>query len=185
MRYFPKLVGEDVYLSPLNPEDEALYTKWLNDPAVAVNLGQFGSTISLTCERKLLADLVENGHNYAIVLREGDRLLGNASLMAVDHVNARAELGIFLGDEDCRGKGYGAQAIRLLLGYGFGTLNLHSVMLNVHADNPRAIACYKKCGFRECGRRREAKFLNGRYIDVFSMDILADEYFASEGSAQK
>ena len=59
---------------------------------------------------------------------------------------------------------------------GFKTLNLHNIMLSVHADNFAAISCYKKAGFREAGRRREWVFKNGKYLDKIYMDILAREF---------
>ena len=85
---------------------------------------------------------------------------------------------IFIGDKDYRSKGYGTEAIRLVLEYGFKYLNLKNINLDVFAFNERAIKCYEKCGFKEYGRRRKCKFVNGVYYDVISMDILDEE---SEG----
>ena len=73
-------------------------------------------------------------------------------------------------------KGYGAEVLNLLLDYGFNYLNMNNIMLNVKSFNERAIACYKKVGFKEYGRRREAYFLNGKYYDHVFMDILAREF---------
>jgi RimJ/RimL family protein N-acetyltransferase len=87
-----------------------------------------------------------------------------------------AFIGIFIGEDEQRSKGYGAEAIRLILGYGFKTMNLNNIMLSVHEDNYAGIACYKKAGFREAGRRREWVFKDGKYIDVIYMDILAREF---------
>ena len=42
--------------------------------------------------------------------------------------------------------------------------------------NPRAIRCYKKCGFQEVGRQRKSRFVNGKYYDSIHMDILAEEF---------
>lgn len=178
MRYFKKIVGEHLYLSPMNAEDVQLYTQWLNDASVSDNLGTYAKMISLASEEKALARMACEGQNFAMVLSEGDRLIGNISLMEIDPVSRRATAGLFIGDAENRGKGYGAEALRLLLGYGFQTLNLHNIMLHVHADNAQAIACYKKVGFREFGRRREALYKKGVYVDVIHMDILATEFRA-------
>ena len=181
MRYFEKLSGERLFLSPMNPEDAEAYTKWLNDPAVAVGLGQYAKMISLPGEQKYLADLASrSSHDFAMVLREGNegRLIGNISLMDVNGVDRTATLGLFLGEEADRGKGYGAEAIRLLLDYGFRTLNLHNIQLHLNGDNAQALACYKKVGFREFGRRRESKFHSGKYVDQIYMDILDSEFLA-------
>jgi RimJ/RimL family protein N-acetyltransferase len=97
-------------------------------------------------------------------------------LFAVDSVNRHAMLGIFIGEEAYRGRGYGPEAIRLLLDYGFNLLNLNSVMLGVMSFNQRAVRCYEKVGFREIGRRREARIIGGQRFDGILMDILADEF---------
>lgn len=74
--------------------------------------------------------------------------------------------------EDNRNKGYGAEVLDLLLDYGFNYLNLNNIMLNVKSFNERAIACYKKVGFKEFGRRRESYFLNGKYYDDIQFELL-------------
>lgn len=84
-------------------------------------------------------------------------------------------MGLFIGDEKYRNKGYGAEALRLACKYAFDKLNLHSLYLNVFDFNERAIACYKKVGFKEAGRLREAYFVNGKYNDVITMDLLRED----------
>lgn len=175
MRYFEKMPGERLYLSPMNIDDAVPYTKWMNDSSVTDNLGGSGRNISLDAEEKALVRMANEGHNYAIVLREDDTLIGNISLMNINTINRSATLGIFIGDQHMRGKGYGREAIDLILRYGFLTLNLHNIMLEVHADNEAGIRCYQKAGFKECGRRRDACYKNGHYVDLIQMDILDSE----------
>jgi RimJ/RimL family protein N-acetyltransferase len=103
-------------------------------------------------------------------------LIGSISLHDINHVNRTAFIGIFIGEEEQRSKGYSTEAIRLVLEYGFKTMNLNSILLSVHEDNYAGVACYKKVGFREAGRRREGVFKDGKYIDVIYMDILAREF---------
>jgi RimJ/RimL family protein N-acetyltransferase len=176
MKYFPKITGERIYLSPMSLDDAEPYVKWLNDPEVAEHLGQYRKLISLPNEKKALEQMTNDGHNYAIVLKDGDELLGNISLFEFEPIHRRATLGIFIGEAERRGKGYGAEAIRLILGYGFNILNLHSVMLTVHSDNSQGVACYKKVGFTECGRRRESRIKDGQFFDLIYMDILDREF---------
>ncbi len=85
-------------------------------------------------------------------------------------------LGIVIGEKTFWGKGYGQDAIRLLLDYGFNLLNLNSVMLGVFAFNERALHCYKHVGFREIGRRRQARIIGDKKCDAILMDILAEEF---------
>lgn len=176
MRYFKKIVGDRVYLSPLNKDDAEIYTKWLNDYEVARGLGYYRQLVSLEAEKRILDSLTTEGHNYAIVLKENDTLIGSIGFLDIKQYNRSAAVGLFIGEGENRGKGYGAEALRLILDYGFRTLNFHNVMLYVHSDNEIAIACYKKVGFKEIGRRRECKFKDGKLIDVVSMDILSTEF---------
>lgn len=177
MPYYRKIVGNRLYLAPFDAEDEELYTKWatwMNDSAVAEHYGGHHNLVTLSSAKRTLEEL--RGYRFTMVLLEGDICIGHISLHDVDHLNRNAFLGIVIGEEGHRSKGYGAEAIRLLLRYGFNTLNLHSIMLSVHADNQAGIACYTKVGFRECGRRREWIFKNGKYIDKIYMDILEREF---------
>ena len=179
MRYFKKIVGQRVYLSPINVDDIVIYTKWMNDCEIANNLSNYRQMISLNSEKGFLEKLSSEGHNYAIVLLEGDFLIGNIGFADIDHLNRRATVGIFIGEPVNRSKGYGSEAMRLLLEFGFKTLNLHNIMLYVHADNERAINSYVKAGFREFGRRREAVFKNGYYYDYVHMEALSTEFFST------
>jgi len=178
MRYFKKLAGENLYLSPMNPDDAEQYTVWLNDPEVSVWLAQHTKVISLYGERKFLESLSTEGYNFAIVGND-DKLIGNCSLFDVCFRTQRATCGIFIGDAGNRGKGYGAEALRLLLDYGFRSLNLHSVMLTLFEDNAQALECYKKVGFQMMGRRRESWYINGKRRDTLCMDILKDEFYGN------
>ncbi|GHV07536.1 hypothetical protein FACS1894217_08540 [Clostridia bacterium] len=172
MKYFKKLAGRRVYLSPINMDDLQQYTQWLNDPVVAGNIGAAANVFTLPRERAALEDMTKDGHNFAIVTLDGDRLLGNTGLFDVNHLRRTANCGIFIGDADARGQGYGGEAMRLLLKYGFETLNLNNVMLDAFEFNVGAIKCYENVGFKHIGRRRQSYFLNGRYYDQVIMDIL-------------
>ena len=172
MRYFQKIKGDRVYLSPVNTDDAELYTKWLNDERVSVNLGNYKTMISVQSEKKILENFASEGQVYAIVLYDGDTLIGNIGLHEIDGVNRKATVGLFIGEARHRGKGYGTEALRLMVRYGFKTLNLHNIMLKVNADNNAGIACYQKAGFREFGRRRESTYKDGRYLDTVYMEIL-------------
>lgn len=113
---------------------------------------------------------------FSIVTIDGDKLIGTVGLERINQTHRTTTLGIFIGDKEFLNKGYGTEAIRLLLDYGFNYMNLHSIHLNLMSFNIRAQKCYEKCGFKETGRIRESRFINGRYYDVITMDILANEF---------
>jgi RimJ/RimL family protein N-acetyltransferase len=171
-KYIPKFIGERVYLSPIFTDDLEQYTRWMNDLEVTRYLGQAVKTYSLEKEKEVLETLAKGNHNFAIVLREEDRLLGNGSLFAIDHLHQRGELGIFIGNKDDRGKGYGQEAVTLLVDYGFRYLKLNNIMLKVVSSNVAAVNAYKKCGFREFGRRTKSFYIENKWHDEIYMEIL-------------
>jgi RimJ/RimL family protein N-acetyltransferase len=103
-----------------------------------------------------------------------DRLIGFCVLFHVDGRSRHAELGITLGEK--RGQGYGRDAVRVLLRYGFMELNLHRIYLVVQGDNPRAIKSYEHAGFVHEGATREAMLREGRYADLVWMSVLRREW---------
>ena len=177
MKYYKKLVGKKCYLSPISTEDADQYCIWLNDLEVSSNLLIFNQQLSLEREKMILQDMIKNGaQSYAIVDVENDKLIGNCSLFRINERNRKAEVGIFIGNKDYWSKGYGSEALSLLIDYGFNILNLNNIMLEVFGFNKRAIKSYKKVGFKEIGRRREAVIVAGKKHDEIYMDVLADEF---------
>lgn len=177
MKYFKKLIGERLYLSPLNIEDAEKYVEWFCDFKVTDGLGRSGSIMTIEAEREWIENSLKNNElNFAIVDLESDKLIGTCSLENINYQNRIGTVGIFIGDEDNRSKGYGTEALKLLLDYGFNYLNLNNIMLTVKSFNERAIRCYEKVGFKEFGRRRESYFLNSKYYDDIHMDILKSEF---------
>ncbi len=178
-RYFRKLVGKRCYLSPINVDDAEQYCVWLNDLEVARTLTLAHMNITLGAEREALERLSRE-HNYAIVLDGSDELIGNCGLIDVNHRDRACEIGIFVGNKDYWGQGYGPEAMELLIGYAFDYLNMRTILLRVYSYNERAIAAYRKIGFREIGTWRKAIALEGAEHDVIFMDLLAEEFRARE-----
>ena len=106
----------------------------------------------------------------------GWKLVGDVGLMNLDQRIRSAEIGIFIGDKSCWDKGYGTEALQMILDFGFGSVNLNRIYLRVFETNPRGIHCYEKVGFQHEGRMRQAYYLDGKYIDVLLMSILKSEW---------
>ena len=175
-RYFKKLNGRKVYLSPMNPEDYPIYAKWINDLEISRGLGNSTANYSLPKEKEVVEKIASEGHNYAIVNAKDDSLLGNCSLFDIDQTHNKAELGIFIGDKENHNKGYGKEAVLLMLSYGFKVLNLNNIILKVYSFNENAISAYARCGFKEIGRRHESYLMNGKYYDDVYMEILRKDF---------
>ena len=175
MKYYEKMSGKRIYLSPMNEEDAEIYTVWMNDKEITDNLGSSTMVFSEEAERGWVEEN-SGEYQFAIIERESGESIGNCGIQAVTHTFQRAELGLFIGDEENRNKGYGKEVLSLLLEYCFDTLNLHNVMLKVFSFNERAVHTYSRVGFKEIGRRREAYYAKGRFWDEIYMDILKDEF---------
>ena len=117
-------------------------------------------------------------HPHAWII-ERNGLIGAVRLDNVDLEDRRASLAIGMVDPDAMDKGYGTEAIRLVLGFAFKTLNLHRVSLRVLAYNQRAIRAYEKCGFRVEGRERQTAYVDGHWHDDVIMGILENELIVS------
>ncbi len=103
-------------------------------------------------------------------------LIGATGLHDVSWINRNAELGISIWNKAYHSKGYGTEAIQLLLFYAFEVLGLNSVQLNVYEYNTRAIKAYEKIGVQHVGRWRQGRYMYGKFHDVILMDILASEF---------
>ena len=85
-------------------------------------------------------------------------------------------MGIMLGNSNYQRKGYGIEAVKLILDYGFSFLNLRNISLSVFEYNEAAYNLYKKAGFKEAGRLRKAVEIMGKTYDVIIMDMLKEEF---------
>ena len=179
MRYFKKLVGEKIYLSPRNVEDVEIFTEWMNDFYVTDYTGRSHQAMTLQEEKEHLEKRAINKSVFAIIDSEKDEMIGTVGLHEIDNINRTATLGIFIGNKNYWSKGYGTEAIKLILDFGFNYLNLNNIDLALMEFNQRALKCYEKCGFKEIGRKRKCKFINGKYYDSILMDILAEEFTES------
>ena len=173
MKYFKKIEGEKVYLSPMNLEDIEKYVKWMNDFSTTDGLGSSSKVTTFESEKSwLINNMDKKEQQFAIVLQETDKLIGNCGFCDINHLHQKGEVGLFIGEEENRSKGYGTEALSLLVEYGFNYLNLKNIMLKVFSFNERAIKSYEKVGFKVFGKRTEVYYLNGKWYDEYFMEIL-------------
>lgn len=176
------LQGERIRLRAIEREDLPLLWRHYNDLEIEIaGGGDPPEPISLARVQaqfeKRLSEDGRDGMNFGI---EADgRLIGGCGLRDVSLTDRVAELGIGIGDHDYLGRGYGREAVRLLLHYAFVLRNLRRVWLRVWGNNERAIRCYLACGFVEEGRLRSHVWSNGAYVDLVCMGVLKDEWNVS------
>jgi len=174
--------GERVRLRAVERSDVEKFHVWINDPEVTEGLALY-LPMSMRDEESWFEGIAHRPPQekpLAIECRDGDgwKLIGNSGFFDLDHNAHSAEIGIMIGDKSYWNKGYGTEAMSLLLQHGFETLNLHRILLRVYVSNPRAIRSYEKAGFTHEGRLREAVYQHGRYGDVLMMSVLRPEWDA-------
>jgi len=174
------IYGERIRLRGAERADLPIFVRWFNDPEVTEDL-QSHSPMSLAeeeawFEQMLTRQLDERVRVIEARVAENWVTIGNCGFFNIDWRCHSAELGIVIGEKTFWNQGYGTESMRLMLKYGFETLNLNRIMLDVYETNPRAIRCYEKAGFVLEGRKRQAMYKNGSYCDVLIMSVLRDEW---------
>lgn len=173
-----KMRGEAVGLAVLEKEDLPYFKKWLNDPRLSIFMREFDWMLAdenvLEWYDKSIHD--DTQIDFAIVGMETGNLLGACSIVGIDKRNETGEARIFIGDPRFWNKGYGKEAMILLLDYAFNVINLNNITLGVNEINDRAISAYKKIGFREAGRIRKARVIGRKEYDLILMDMLGEEF---------
>jgi RimJ/RimL family protein N-acetyltransferase len=175
----PFLIGEKIYLRPLEREDASLFVSWLNDAEVNRTL-LFYRPINLPYEIEYIEKMYQREHDIGmgIVIKQSNKLVGATGLHRLDYRNRHAMFGIVIGDKSEWNKGYGTEATSLMTQYAFETLNMNRVWLHVYAFNERAIKAYTRAGFRQEGVLRQDCYREGRYWDTITMAILREEWDA-------
>ena len=172
----PFLIGDKVYLRPIEPDDGPRLRRWFNDYEVRRATSRH-RPMHAAAQEEWMKNMQSRGDVVLmIVVRGTDETVGMTGLHEIDPRHRRATYGIAIGEKNEWNKGYGTEAARLLVGYGFDTLNLHKVCLDAFADNARAIHSYEKLGFRHEGLFREHFFRDGRYCDGVVMGVLRNEW---------
>lgn len=121
-------------------------------------------------------DEQKNLFYFTVRAREDDRLIGKAVIEYVDWANGNGYLRLGIGEAQSRRKGYGSQALSLLLRYAFGELNLYRVTAVTPAYNEGAIRLFQKFGFVEEVRRRKAMHRDDAFWDVIGFGLLNAEW---------
>jgi RimJ/RimL family protein N-acetyltransferase len=163
----------EISIGPVLPDDLGLLFVWLNDADTAVTDMAY-RPIDCIAYKEWLDQQSKQSQQLLFSVRtmEPPRLVGFVIFKNLQPVARSAELGVRIGAEHDRGRGYGARATGLALNYAWKTLNLHRVSLNVFAGNERAIAAYAKAGFQEEGVMRAAAFTDGVWRDVVVMGAI-------------
>jgi RimJ/RimL family protein N-acetyltransferase len=179
-----KLLGERIELRRHARENYRLYGEWYGDPEIWRLTSWAASPLSPSAVERLFEDreLSPTDDSFAIHLKGEEEPVGVISLMNISEASDSAELSVIVGHPEDRHQGYGAEAIALILRYGFEDLGLNRVGLSVFEFNEDAISTYEKLGFRKEGRLRKAVKRDDAFHDAILMGISRSEWEAPPSS---
>ena len=169
--------GQRIYFRPIELTDCAKFVEWFNDPDNWRTLAR-SNPINQLREKEFIEGLYKSNTDVAfgIVLSVDDSFIGCCGLHGISPQARSASFGILIGEMRYQGLGFGGETISLALRYGFEELNLNRIELDVFAGNERGLRAYRRAGFVQEGRRRQAFYRNGRYHDVIHMAVLREDW---------
>lgn len=173
----PTLVGELVTLRPVGPEHADGLHALVTDPEVRRLTGSHGE-IAAEAGRRWYATRGEQDDRLDLAIMVADDYVGEVVLNELDTANLSCNLRIALVGSRVFGRGYGSEALSLVLDHAFGSTPLHRISLEVFSFNDRAKHVYKKAGFVEEGVLRDALRWDGEWYDSVIMSMLRPDWRA-------
>lgn len=167
------LTGEKISLRLMTAEDTDLIVQWRNNPRVRNNF-IYQKPFTKEGHENWVRTMVDTGKvlQFIIVDLSDGQPVGSVYFRDIDKEHSKAEYGIFIGEDSAVGKGFGSEAARIAVEYGFEELGLHKIFLRVFADNAEAIRSYEKAGFVKEGYFKDDVCIDGRYKDLIFMAII-------------
>jgi RimJ/RimL family protein N-acetyltransferase len=173
------LTGDRVRLRELRESDLDRLVAWWQDPDLMVTQtsGPYHPQMAAPIAEQFRTWSRNDGTDAGFVVEtHADGVpVGHAALFGANAHNRTATFAIMIGPPH-QNRGLGTEATRLILRFGFEELGLHRIQLVANGFNERGLATYRKAGFVEEGRSREAIFRSGTWHDQVHMGILAREW---------
>ena len=177
--YYKKYEGESIYFSPLNENDFAIYTKWLND------INQAHNIISEYKEKNwILHDYEKDRYQFAVVDKKTNKAIGIYGLELKNKISNRYYFVGFIGEKSYRGHGIGTEALKLLTKFAFDILNAHSIYTSVYNFNEASLKSINKAKFTKCGEYRESIYYNSKYYNEILFEMTRDDYNNLKGEVE-
>ena len=177
--------GESLRLCAIEPDEDAeLFSRWSANSEFSRLLNSIPARPDSAKKIRSRLERDESDPDtivFGLQTLTEDQLIGFVALDGIDWQQQNSFLGIGIGESELWGKGYGTEAMRLILRYAFDILGLERVTLDVFEYNERAYRSYLNVGFVEEGRLRQYLNRDGRRWDLIYMGILCEEWEASQG----
>src|SRR3989442_6197713 len=160
----PLLKGAHVTLRPGREEDADHFVRWFADMEVTRYLNR-RMAVALYQEQEFLKKIGESKDDVWWMIDAQEKAIGATGIHRINWLDANGMNGIMIGEEDCWGKGYATEAMRLRTRYAFRELNLHKLMTEVDTENVASRQALERNGDRTVGGRREQRLSGGRWHD--------------------
>ncbi len=168
------LEGELVTLRTVEEEDLDFMVENINHPEIRSYLTSY-LPINMEQEKKFLEEISKNDNEIHLLIWDGEDRIGMTSLFDIDHRVGKAEIGLWITPDFWK-RGYGTEASRLMVEYGFDELNLHRITAKTLQNNTASQKIWEKLGFEKEGVLRDTSFIDGEYVDLICYSILRDEW---------
>lgn len=167
-----RIEGHRIILRPMEYGDTERIVKWRNSERVRSRF-IYRETFTVMGHCRWIETMIDTGKavQFMICEKEGIRPVGSVYFRDIDREKKEAEYGIFLGEDDALGKGYGTEAARLAVEYAFSKMGLERLILRVFTDNGTAVRSYEKAGFREEKILKDVECSDGERKDMLLMSL--------------
>lgn len=158
---------------------------FINDPDIKFNMTPgVPWPLTLKDEQQFIHGITSGQDNYCFAIETLDTgaYIGGCGINWLDWKNSRAMIGIFIGPAEFQGRGYGTDAMHVLISFIFNEMNIRKIKLLVYAFNERAVKCYQKCGFVVEGIKKAEVFKQGAYHDEIEMALFREDWLARKGT---
>lgn len=174
------LSGQEINLKTFSLEDvDKAYIDWFNDEEVcqfnAHHVFPYNQLKAEEYLKKLMTS--ENDLVLSIIHKSDNTHIGNIALQNINFIHHNAEFAIILGEKDYWQKGYAKEAAKMIIDHGFKSMNLHRIYCGTSVKNIGMQKLATHLGMKEEGRRKEALYKDGQYVDIVEYGVLKDVFY--------
>jgi RimJ/RimL family protein N-acetyltransferase len=166
----------DVTLRPLEVSDAEFMRDILIHPDVRNTIGRPPKPVNIEAQRNWIKEVTRNSDEAHFLIEHNGKKAGNISINGLESEYRKGEFGVSV-HPDHQGKGIGTIAVKLIVDYGFETLNRHKIRGGYLEGNEASKRVMEKAGFQEEGIERDYKYVDGEWKNVHWMSILEEEYY--------
>lgn len=165
------LQGEKISLRPIERADLDFLNRWKNKEDVYMYLGGGFQPVSKDQQANWMESMIDlTGNNRRFMIVQEGKTVGMVGLYNIHWVHRTCEIGIFIGEDQARGKGAASEACCLIENYARNYLNLRKITLKAVTDNKSAVSMWHSLGYKNVGELQEERFINGKYCNLLIME---------------